>query len=321
MQYLCMYGYMSECFAGVCSNYYFIITFFPLLRFVLCFYVLNAFVVIAAAVAAAAGAPQTFLSQQKFAYVCMYLLGCVYVCVRVFMARRTRTYMYMYMTVYVCVVRNQQGWRQTSCCVPPLHVTCCCCCWWCCCCIVVVVGGYVFAWFDHFSAAAVEQSSSVGSRRPCAYFWLTIATVCASASERERQVCANIAAVCDVDVAVLPISLSLSLLLPLSFPDALNYLIIVRFFFLLILAFVESWACVCMCVCMRACVRVCFCFRAALSTVSRVASSFSFAHTHSTHWFVWFLLLLLCVCFAVVVAFATWALCFGLWMNFSACLV
>lgn len=104
--YVYMYAYMSECFAGVCSNYYFIITFFPLVRFVLCFYVLNAFVVIAAAVAAAsaaaAGAPQTFLSQQKFAYVCMYLLVCVYVCVRVFMARRTRTYMYMYMTVCVC---------------------------------------------------------------------------------------------------------------------------------------------------------------------------------------------------------------------------
>lgn len=102
--YVYMYAYMSECFAGVCSNYYFIITFFPLVRFVLCFYVLNAFVVIAAAVAAAsaaaAGAPQTFLSQQKFAYVCMYLLVCVYVCV--FMARRTRTYMYMYMTVCVC---------------------------------------------------------------------------------------------------------------------------------------------------------------------------------------------------------------------------
>lgn len=273
---------MSECFAGVCSNYYFIITFFPLLRFVLCFYVLNAFVVIAAAVAAAAGAPQTFLSQQKFAYVCMYLLGCVYVCVRVFMARRTRTYMYMYMTVYVCVVRNQQGWRQTSCCVPPLHVTCCCCCWWCCCCIVVVVGGYVFAWFDHFSAAAVEQSSSVGSRRPCAYFWLTIATVCASASERERQVCANIAAVCDVDVAVLPISLSLSLLLPLSFPDALNYLIIVRFFFCsfwLSLSLEHVFVCVCVCVRVYVCA-----FVFALLFRQLVASLLRFLlHTHTAH--------------------------------------
>lgn len=40
-----------------------------------------------------------------------------------------------------------------------------------------------------------------------------------------------------------------------------------------------------MCVCMRASVRVCFCFRAALSPVRRVASSFSFAdtHTHSAH--------------------------------------
>lgn len=41
----------------------------------------------------------------------------------------------------------------------------------------------------------------------------------------------------------------------------------------------------CECVCMRASVRVCFCFRAALSPVSRVASSFSFAHTytHTAH--------------------------------------
>lgn len=134
---------MSECFAGVCSNYYFIITFFPLLRFVLCFYVLNAFVVIAAAVAAAsavvaaAGAPQTFLSQQKFAYVCMYVFIGLCVCVRarVYGAANTYVHVHVYdcVCVCVCIVRNQQGWRQTSCCVPPLTSP------------VVVVGGYVFA--------------------------------------------------------------------------------------------------------------------------------------------------------------------------------
>lgn len=229
----------------------------------------------------------SLVSKNSHMYVCIYWSVCMCACACLWRGEHVRTCTCIWL--YVCVVRNQQGWRQTSCCVPPLHVTCCCCC--CCCCIVVVVGGYVFAWFDHFSAAA-EQSSSVGSRRPCAYFWLTIATVCTSASERVRRVCANIATVCDVDVALLPISLSL--LLPLSFPDALNYLIIVRFFFC---SFWLSLSLkhVFVCVCMRACVRVCFCFRAALSPVSRVASSFSFAHTHSTHWFVWFLLLLLCV--------------------------
>lgn len=99
---------MSECFAGVCSNYYFIITFFPLLRFVLCFYVLNAFVVIAAAVAAAsavvaaAGAPQTFLSQQKFAYVCIYWL-CVCMRARVYGAANTYVHVHVYDCVCVCV--------------------------------------------------------------------------------------------------------------------------------------------------------------------------------------------------------------------------
>lgn len=253
---------MSECFAGVCSNYYFIITFFPLLRFVLCFYVLNAFVVIAAAVAAAsavvaaAGAPQTFLSQQKFAYVCIYVCiywsVCMCACACLWRGEHVRacTCIWLCLCVCVCIVRNQQGWRQTSCCVPPLTSP------------VVVVGGYVFAWFDHFSAAtAAEQSSSVGSRRPCAYFWLTIATVCASASERVRDECvrillryATLMLLCYLSASP---SRSLCLLLPLSFPDALNYLIIVRYFFCSFWLSLLSLEHVCVCVYVHACECTC----------------------------------------------------------------
>lgn len=132
--------------------------------------------------------------------------------------------------------------------------------------------------------------------------------MCASASERVRRVCANIATVCDVDVALLPISLSL--LLPLSFPDALNYLIIVRFFFCsfwLSLSLKHVFVCVC------ACVRVYVCaFVFALLFRQLVASLLRFLlHTHTAHTdlsgFV-----VIAVCAFVVVAFATWALCFGL---------
>lgn len=63
------------------------------------------------------------------------------------------------------------------------------------------------------------------------------------------------------------------------------------------------------CVCMRACVRVCFCFRAALSPVSRVASSFSFAHTQHT---------LICLVFVVIAVCALLLLLLPLPLGHSA---
>lgn len=100
----CMCVRACECFAfaGVCSNYYFIITFFPLLRFVLCFYVLNAFVVIAALSSLLLVLPRPSLVSKNSH--CIYWWGPVFVCVRVFMARRTRTYgMHVHTHVHACM--------------------------------------------------------------------------------------------------------------------------------------------------------------------------------------------------------------------------
>lgn len=78
---------------------------------------------------------------------------------------------------------------------------------------------------------------------------------------------------------------SLSLLLPLSFPDALNYLIIVRYFFCSFWLSLLSLEHVCVCVC--ACVRVYVCaFVFALLFRQLVASLLRFLlhiHTHAAH--------------------------------------